>query len=97
MSPSLDDVLKEASRDGRVCPQPIHWNRLLEMLPDRRRVGMGWEPSAPLILAAWSESTDAMKRERFHYHIRWAQDHGVLDKVASLISSLTPDDWHKER
>lgn len=91
---SLEDVLREASRDGRVCPMPMKWNRLWEMLPDRRRVGGGWEPPAPLILAAWWVADDDKKRECFHLHIRWADEHGVLDKVAKLIYGLTEHDWY---
>lgn len=92
---TLDDVLREATRDDRVCPKPDHWNRLWEMLPDRQRQGLGWEPPLPLILAAWWESSDSAKRERLDLHIRWAQEHGALDQVAAFIFSLKPEDWHK--
>jgi len=27
-----------------VCPQPMRWNELYEMLPAKKRVGNGWEP-----------------------------------------------------
>ena len=38
--------------NSRVCPMPQRWNALWELLPNRKRVGGGWEPPLPLILAA---------------------------------------------
>jgi hypothetical protein len=94
---TLHDVLAEASKDGRVCPQPKVWSRLWELLPERRRVGVGWEPPLPLILAAWWEASDSEKRSRFHSHLWWASEHGAIEPVAHLLSSLKPEDWHTER
>jgi len=48
------------------------------LLTNRRGVGVGWEPSLPLILAAWWEASDKDKRTRVHSHLRWASDHGAL-------------------
>jgi hypothetical protein len=97
MMTTLEDLMAEASKDGRVCPQPMVWNQLWELLPNRRRVGVGWEPSLPLILAAWWEASDNDKRNRFHYHLRWAFDHGALASVVDLMSNMKPEDWHTER
>jgi hypothetical protein len=69
--------------------------KLWEMLPARRRQGLGWEPAAPLILAALYETSDSQKRERFHSHIRWANAQGALDEIASFIFSLKSANWHK--
>ena len=33
---TLADVMTEASKDARVCPQPMIWNQLWELLRDRR-------------------------------------------------------------
>jgi hypothetical protein len=52
---TFEVLMIEAIKDGRVCPQPVVWQQLWEILPDRRRVGAGWEPLSPLILAAWWE------------------------------------------
>jgi hypothetical protein len=40
----LDEVLAEAQRNNRVCPQPLKWNELYELLPSKRRMGNEWEP-----------------------------------------------------
>jgi hypothetical protein len=91
---TLEEIIAEASKGERVCPQPTVCTRLWEMLPDRRRVGVGWEPPLPLVLAGWWQSSDDDKRERFHLHLRWADEHGVLEAVASLLSKTKPEDWH---
>lgn len=50
---TFDDVMDETRKNNRVCPQPVRWQELYEMLPDKKRIGNGWEPALPLILAAW--------------------------------------------
>jgi hypothetical protein len=94
---TLDEMIAEASKNGRVCPQPMVWHRLWELLPDRRQRGAGWEPPLPLILAAWWEASNSEKRSRFHLHLRWASDHGAIDPVAQLLVSMKPEDWHTEQ
>jgi hypothetical protein len=93
----FQELMAEASKDRRVCPQPMVWNRPWESLPGRRRAGAAWEPPLPLILAAWWEASDSAKRDRFHLHLRWASEHGALDAVADLLSSMKTEDWHTER
>lgn len=91
---SVDEVLAIATQQGRVCPQPPQWSALWEMLPGRKRSGSGWQPPAPLILAAWWEASDQEKRERLASHIRYAAENGALDAVAKYLSSLTDEQWH---
>lgn len=86
--------MTEASRGGRVCPQPKVWKQLWELLPERRRIGAGWEPPLPLILAAWWETSDSDKRSRFHSRLQWAVDHGAAEPVARLLAGMKPADWH---
>jgi hypothetical protein len=70
------------------------WNQLWELLPDRKRVGLGWQPPLPLILAAWWETTDQDKQQRLLKHIHWAYDHGVLEKINQYLRSLSENQWH---
>jgi hypothetical protein len=48
---------------------PHQWNRLYELLPNKRRAGNGWEPSLPLLLAAWDETPAIAKVLRLKEHI----------------------------
>jgi hypothetical protein len=91
---TLDEVLAESTKGGRICPQPNKWNELWELLPNKQRKGAGWEPSLPLILAAWHDTPHMMKIIRFQEHIRWAATHGKLDQIYDFITSLKPEEWY---
>lgn len=92
--PTLDDVLNEAKRDGRICPLPMKWKELWEMLPEKKRRGAGWEPSLPLILAAWHDTPHLSKIIRLQEHIHWADEHGVLPEVYDFLRNLKAEDWY---
>jgi hypothetical protein len=59
--PSAEDVVAVCEANARACPMPQRWIELWQMLPDRKQVGAGYEPSTPLILAAWHHIDDAEK------------------------------------
>lgn len=90
----LDTFLEFCSAENRICPQPKFWNELYELFPDKRRTDSGWELPLPLILGAWTNSTDLEKMERFHMHVRYATQKNVLPEVMQLIKSLRQQDWH---
>jgi len=48
---TLETVLQEAKKEGRICPQPIKWNEFTKILNE----ASGSRPPPPLILAAWFE------------------------------------------
>ena len=77
-----------------MCPQPTRWQALWELLPNRRRVGAGWEPSLPLILGAWHETPVLLKMLRLAEHIEWAEKNNALEEVATFLRGLGEDDWH---
>lgn len=91
---TLNDTLALVKSNARVCPQPQKWNQLYDSLPNRRRVGNGWEPAVPLILAAWWDTSDIAKIGRLQEHIEWAAQHGALNKVHEFLASLGECDWH---
>ena len=93
MSDTVESLIAYCKENGRVCPLPMHWHRLWEMLPNRTFLGVGWEPSLPLILGGWS-SPDLAKMLRLAEHIEWAEKHGALDDVAAFLRGLCEDDWH---
>ena len=90
----LVEVLAIASLKGRVCPQPHAWNRLYDLLPNRRRDGYGFMPAAPLILGAWWETGDEQKRERLVEQLQWADSHGALTTIQAFLATLAEEDWH---
>lgn len=73
---------------------PQQWQQLYQMLPDKRRKGIGWEPSVPLILAAWWETPALSKMLRLREHIEWAANHGCLEEVVGFLRQLSEDQWH---
>ena len=58
---SYESLIAYCREKGRVCPLPLKWNELWEMLPSKKQKGSGREPSVPLILAAW-HGTPAMSK-----------------------------------
>lgn len=93
MEDPLKDLFEYVKADGRICPNPPEWNKLWELLPDKKRVGLGWEPSAPLILAAWWDTPYLAKILRLEEHIHYAAEHGVLDEVDTYLRSLKTEQW----
>jgi hypothetical protein len=93
MSETVESLVAFSRQNNRVCPLPPQWNRLWEMLPARRRVGAGWQPSLPLILAAWHETPAMLKMARLAEHIEWASQHGALEPVARLLRDLREEEW----
>ncbi len=91
---TIDEVLAEAQRNNRVCPQPQKWNDLYELLPNKRRKGNGWEPPLPIILAAWWDAPAITKMLRLREHIEWAYEQGCLDTVHAFLVNLKEEEWH---
>ena len=93
MSDSIESVSAYCRENSRVCPMPQRWNTLYELLPNRKRVGGGWEPALPLILAAWYETPAMLKMLRVAEHIGWAAEHGELETVVTFLRGLREDEW----
>jgi len=91
---TLPSLLEHVQANGRVCPLPDHWQRIWEMLPDRRQVGASYDPPPPLILGGWSYSSNLDKILRLRTHIEWAARHGVLDTVGAALRALAENEWH---
>ena len=91
---SLEAALAVAKSSDRVCPVPDKWNTLWEMLPGKKRRGSSWEPSPPLILAAWHHSSNLDKMLRLQDHINWAAEHDMTNEVLEYLESLSENEWH---
>ncbi|WP_319526676.1 hypothetical protein [uncultured Desulfosarcina sp.] len=90
----IEKAIEEASKNNRVCPMPMRWNQLYELLPNRRRKGAGWEPALPLILAAWHDTPSLFKALRLKEHLEWDASHGAIDQVFGFLVSLSESDWY---
>ena len=94
MSDNVESLINYCRERNRVCPQPSLWHQMWEMLPNRRQVGAGWQPSLPLILAAWDATPALPKILRLAEHIEWAEKHNALEQVSAFLRGLREEDWH---
>lgn len=94
MQISKEALLEYVKSNNRICPNPEPWNKLYQLLKNTKRRGGGWEPGAPLILAAWWETSEIQKMFRFIDHIEWADKNGQLEEIAEYICSLEENQWH---
>ncbi len=82
----MDVILKF----NRVCPKPQQWNKLWEIVQSKTDEKI----SAPLILAAWWETTDEEKSGRFKYHLDTAERLNLINEVQIYLQTLNETDWH---
>src|SRR5687768_14188326 len=94
MHETVETLITYCRENRRVCPLPILWNQLWQMLPERKRVGAGYQPSAPLILGAWNYTSAVDKMLRLSEHIEWADNHSALAAIATFLRNLREEDWH---
>lgn len=76
--------------NNRICPKPQQWNKLWEIIQSKANEKV----SAPLILAAWWETTDEEKLRRFKYHHDYAEKLSLLNEIQIFLQTLNETDWH---
>ena len=96
MTETAEALIAYCRENQRVCPMPQQWQKLWDMLPERKQVGAGWQSPLPLILAAWNHTSDQEKIARLAEHIHWAEKHGALVVVADFLRGLPESQWHHE-
>lgn len=90
---TLESLWNYCTKNGRVIPRD--WQKLYEMLAHKRqKPSGGWEPSLPLILAAWDVTMPIEKQLRFKEHVEWARDHGQLEQISSYLRTLHENEWY---
>jgi hypothetical protein len=92
---ALEDVLAEARRNNRVCPNQDQWNQLYALLPGKTRRFGRIQPTPPLTGRAWAATPDLAKRMALREHIEWAAAQGCLKDVMDFLTQLPEDQWHK--
>jgi hypothetical protein len=91
MPESVESLIEYCRDRGRVCPLPMPWHRLVELLANSEHVT--GRPPVPLILAAWS--TPALgKMLRLEEQIQWAERRGLLEDAATFLRTLREEDWY---
>ena len=93
----MERLLSYCVENGRVCPMPLPWQQVWDMLPAKKHHSAEWDPPLPPIFAAWWETSDDLKRDLFEQHLRWAAAHGALDRVARFFRSFPESEWHHRR
>jgi|SRR5271166_2146810 len=95
MTPSpetFNSLWAYCSANKRAIPRD--WQTLYEMLVGRKqKPSGGWEPSPPLILAAWHVTMPVEKQLRFKEHIQWAANHNQLYEVGPYLRALPEEQW----
>ena len=92
--PELDDVLLEARRNNRVCPQPPRWLDLFDLL-QRKAAGTPLRlPAPPLTGKAWTGTRPLAKRMCFREQLEWAAANNCLGIAFDFLKTLPDTDWH---
>ena len=95
VAPTVDDAMLEARRNNRVCPLPLQWKLMYELLPARTDANGRREPTPPInTAAAWRSTPSLSKRMCLREQIEWSAANGCLDAVHHFLSSMKEDEWH---
>jgi hypothetical protein len=72
----LSSLIEFVPSNHRVCPRPMEWQQLFELIGD---IGSdyAWRVEPALVLAAW-RTPNAAKRAQLIKHLYWAAEVGSL-------------------
>jgi hypothetical protein len=90
---NTEELKKYLNDSSIVCPMPMKWNELYNMLKNKTSINGKLEPSLPLILAAWYDTPYLAKILRFHEHLDWAEKENQAKEVIDYLLSLKDDEW----
>lgn len=90
---TFEKIADFCKQNNRICPQPQLWNNLWQKLNNKKQVGAGWQPSLPLILAAWWDTPPFSKQLRLMEHLRWAEANNQLQEIGQFLYNLREEDW----
>lgn len=89
---NFESLWKYCQKNNRAIPKD--WNRLYNKLKNKRQKSSGgWEPSLPLILAAWHETMPIEKQLRFREHLEWAEKQGQIEEIGRYLRELPEEAW----
>jgi hypothetical protein len=77
----LEQLTSCCAENGRVCPKPLPWHHVWDMLPSKQHHSAEWDPPVPPVFAAWWRTSDDLKHDLFKQHLGWAAAYGVLSTL----------------
>jgi len=88
---TVETLLAYCQENKRVCPQPIQWHALHELLSEYAQP-IHDQALPPLILAGWGMPA-IEKILRLQQQIEWSDRNGVLEEASKFLRSLWEEDW----
>ena len=88
-------LIKFIESNRYVCPQPLVWQAMWDLLPNKTIDSELIKAPAPLILAGWNFSKDSQKKERLLEHIYWADSINSIEVIDQYLRSLDDNNWYK--
>jgi hypothetical protein len=88
---AVELLVEGMAQDGIVCPEPRTWDGLWRAM---NGTGTG-NLSLPLILAAWSQTTDRQKRGRFVEQLATVDQAGAGPELIEAIGGIASSQWHR--
>ncbi|SNR33903.1 hypothetical protein [Lutibacter flavus] len=83
----MEDILT----NNRICPQPMIWNELYELMCEDLKVHA---IPKPLILAGWNFSNDLEKSIRFREHLNLI-NFDSDNRIKTYILNIEEENWYK--
>lgn len=88
----VDDLMRLARVNDRVCPTLQAWRLLYQTLPVDP--SHGERAPLPIDRLHWVETPDLLKRLRLREQLEWAQARGPLDGALHFLEQLRESQWH---
>jgi hypothetical protein len=94
----VDEAMKIARRNHRVCPVGRAWRELYRLLPVRQMGQHVMRAPYPIDSCSRQTATHLDKVQRLRSQLQWAEAEGALPRVVEFLASLPEQDWeHIER
>jgi hypothetical protein len=90
---TFETLWQYCTENNRVIPRD--WNKFYNLLKNKKqKPSGGWEPSLPLILAAWDVTIPIEKQLRFKEHVQWAIDNQQNEEAGNYLRNLSEEEWY---
>lgn len=90
---TFESLWEYCCENNRVVPKD--WDKLYSMLKNKKqKPSGGYEPSLPLILAAWNNTSPIEKQLRFKEHILWSSKQDQIEEIGIYLRNLDETDWY---